>query len=201
MKTKKYYVKVVTADYNKCDGRHTWPIVVNGLGQPRFSGDVNYSNGVLEPMYRFAHIEIHDEKNLLIATTYGAVGISDAFIRKYVEKKGEIKEVLIEMEVDCDGNNNKCLIEEKFGDQPFYVQAHYCKNHMKNNETCHGCTMAKGELIPKLSSKGNVIIHPVKTKMKIEEIPIIYIKDILSLANPDLYATKIVKQWLEENNL
>jgi hypothetical protein len=149
---------------------------------------------VIPNRFNFVHLEIYDEQNKFIAATnechagynsfgYKVASIPQSFLKEFHQKNGQIKEVLVELQ-ECGAlEQSNCI----FGD------------------ICENCPKEWVERI-KLDSNSCVIIHPVKTEMKIDDIPVSEIKAILEICvNKELYGhTKAyieVKQWLEENDL
>jgi hypothetical protein len=198
MKTKK--CKVVIVPYKDITGDkwYNYPLItaINDKYKEVWS-NLEQINSTFELSHvpwgsTVAHLELHDESDYIIASTklssfdnkhpnevYVSYRIPQSFIDEFIEKNGQIKEVLVEM-----GNGLDTVeIEREVYDNSFF---------------------------PKLNSDGCVIIHPVKTEMKIEDIPINAIKNCIAYCERNFVYDKLgyhgdfnhrIKQWLKENNL
>jgi hypothetical protein len=130
------------------------------------------------------HIELLDKENDdVIAWTDACeewmkiYPIPQSFIDKFIQSSGQIKEVLVELQ-ECGAlEQGNCI----FGD------------------ICENCSEEWTERI-KLDSNGYIIIHPVKTEIKIEDIPVEAIKMLIKDSvynNRQTEGLDIVEQWLE----
>lgn len=188
---KKCKVVIVPVDHALKKECAQYPLWVRKSGQICHGYRLNEGGDPsCEATNNLAHIKFCDEDDSVIATTNlkdprfyiphnGIKRIPQSFIDEFIVKNGDIKEVMIE--------SNEYNYTER-------VLIPLCGEKIRGTRTRTYSHI-------KSNSKGEVIIHPVKTDMNISDIPIEDIKTLIYEA-PILHSFAInrIKQWIENNN-
>ncbi len=159
-----------------------YPFVVDSFNNIRKL----YKNVWIDDDEKCAHIEFRDENNNLVATTYQP-GKNLGGVFNYLCKNPSIPQSFIDQFIVSNGSIKEVMIEMISDITPIDPN--------------------KDEL--SLTFSVEVIIHPVKTEMKISNIPIKDIKSLVELTERSYHTAlwgylnqmKRVRRWLKDNNL
>jgi hypothetical protein len=174
MKTKKCKVVIIPVKDRNVTNYNKYPIIFRSDTSHNYLFPQEFQMNIylqLPMVMSFAHLEFRDEDDNLLASSVGHKYNNPIVYGPYIPQS------FIDKFIKANGQIKEVLIEVKF---------------------IPGCTMMDSGYNPILTPDGCVIIHPVETKINIDDIPIDAIKGLLFDIDDKMSRRyKLIERWIE----